>query len=249
MTGGAAGRHSLARRIQAWLLGRRLVRPLVARPRLLASLLSGLVIWALAPAAWPPETRALIGWNGGVLLYLLLAGLMMLRDDHEALTRRAVTQDEGRFAILALAVLATGASVVAIVMELGNAKQAQGYAKALPLSLAVVTILTAWFFIHLMFALHYAHDFARERRLQDHAGDGSAHQPHVGGGLEFPGTKTPDYADFLYFSYVIGVACQTADVEISSPSLRQTALVHGIVAFFFNTTILALTINIAAGLI
>jgi uncharacterized membrane protein len=93
-----------------------------------------------------------------------------------------------------------------------------------------------------MFALHYAHDyFAAEENLDDGP-------DRLRGGLKFPETENPDYYDFLYFSYVIGVAAQTADVEITSKGMRKTALVHCVLAFFFNSAVLALTINIAAGL-
>jgi uncharacterized membrane protein len=103
--------------------------------------------------------------------------------------------------------------------------------------------VSAWVFIHLTFALHYAHDYFDE--LATELGKPLVER----GGLRFPGTETPDYYDFLYFSYVIGVACQTADVDITSSLMRRTALVHCVLAFFFNSAVLALTINIAAGLI
>ncbi|MGO9133002.1 MAG: DUF1345 domain-containing protein [Methylovirgula sp.] len=106
-----------------------------------------------------------------------------------------------------------------------------------------MTIVSAWALIHVMFALHYAHEFVLERAAR-------GAKPAKGrGGLIFPGTETPDYVDFVYFSYIIGVACQTADVEISSAEMRRIALLHGVLAFFFNSAVLALTINIAAGLI
>jgi uncharacterized membrane protein len=106
-----------------------------------------------------------------------------------------------------------------------------------------MTIATGWTFIHLTFALHYAHEYASEHRRRPELDD------KIRGGLQFPDTTTPDYSDFLYFSFIIGVACQTADVALSSPMMRRIALAHGVVAFFYNTIIVALTINIAAGLI
>jgi uncharacterized membrane protein len=118
-----------------------------------------------------------------------------------------------------------------------------GDVKGLNIGLAAATIVGAWFFIHLTYAFHYAHEFFDEYFAEP--GRSAAER----GGLAFPGTEHPDYYDFLYFSYVIGVACQTADVNISSQAMRRVALVHCVLAFFFNSAVLALTINIAAGLI
>jgi uncharacterized membrane protein len=146
--------------------------------------------------------------------------------------------------ILTLAVVAAIASIFAIVAQLATVKEATGWAKYWHLGLAAGTIVSSWFFVHIMFALHYAHEYYDEWET----GKGIVKQ--LRGGLDFPGTSAkPDYADFLYFSFVIGVASQTADVNVTSKAMRQVALVHCVLSFFFNTTVLALTINIAAGLI
>ena len=139
--------------------------------------------------------------------------------------------------------LAAIAAIAAIVAELAIVKDLSGTIKGLHIGLAAATIVSAWFFIHLTYAFHYAHEFFDEYFAEP--GRSAAER----GGLAFPGTEHPDYYDFLYFSYVIGVACQTADVDISSPAMRRGALVHCVLAFFFNSAVLALTINIAAGLI
>jgi uncharacterized membrane protein len=116
-------------------------------------------------------------------------------------------------------------------------KNMQGGLKYAHIALAALTIVSSWAFTHLMFALHYAHDYyvARAKGLP--------------GGLDFPGESAPDYGDFVYFSFVIGTSGQTADVSFTSKSMRRIGLVHCVLAFAFNTTVLALTINIAAGLI
>ncbi|MDR3448244.1 MAG: DUF1345 domain-containing protein, partial [Alphaproteobacteria bacterium] len=111
------------------------------------------------------------------------------------------------------------------------------------MALAGATIISAWVFIHLTFALHYAHEYFDETKNEV----GETYK--LRGGIVFPGTQDPDYWDFMYFSFIIGVASQTADVSISSKAIRRTSLVHSVLAFFFNSAILALTINIAAGLI
>lgn len=135
------------------------------------------------------------------------------------------------------------ASIGAIVAQLATVEDLTGIVRGLHIGLAAMTIVTAWVFIHLTFAFHYAHEYFDE--LPDEPGRSRTGR----GGLIFPGTDEPDYYDFLYFSYVIGVACQTADIAISSAPMRRTAAIHGVLAFFFNSAVLALTINIAAGLI
>ncbi len=198
---------------------------------------------ALAPEWLPlefsPVTRGLIGWNAAVLLYLAATTRMIVRSTHESIRRRALVSDEGRNTVLFLTATATCVAIGAIVAELGQSKALMGDEKAPHIALAVVTVFTSWAFMHLIFALHYAHEYYTEAQAPEAGVHGS-------GGLLFPSTHTPQYIDFLYFSYVIGVACQTADVEICSRDMRAVALVHGVVAFFFNTTILALMVNIGS---
>jgi uncharacterized membrane protein len=187
-------------------------------------------------------TRALIGWNVGLWLYLALVGVMITTASRDSMMRRAALQDDGRFAILILATLAATAAFGGIFAELTIVKDSSGLLKALHISLAAATIASAWTFIHVMFALHYAHEYFSERIVKG----SNAAESHAA--LRFPGTSEPDYLDFFYFSFVIGVACATADIEIWARGMRRTALVHCVLAFFFNTAVLALTINIAAGL-
>jgi uncharacterized membrane protein len=220
------------------------VRLFLARPRLALCLAAGIFVGLLLPHSWRPITRMLITWNLATVAYVLFVGIMMIGGSSETIKRRAAQQDEGRLVVLTLAIVAATASIFAIVAQLATVKEAIGWAKYLHLGLAAVTIVSSWFFVQTMFALHYAHEYYDEWE----AGKGIAKQ--LRGGLDFPGTPSkPDYADFLYFSFVIGVASQTADVNVTSKAMRRVALVHCVLSFFFNTTILALTINIAAGLI
>ncbi len=181
-------------------------------------------------------TRLILGWNVGACLYLLLAGIMVARSTHDQIRHRARLQDEGQMLILFLVAIASVASLGAIVAELATAKDLTGTLKYEHIGLAAFTILSSWAFTHLMFALHYAHDYYAAC---------TNHQP---AGLDFPGTTSPDYMDFLYFAFVIGTSGQTADVSFSSGAMRRIGLLHCVLAFLFNTTLLALTINIAASL-
>ncbi len=165
--------------------------------------------------------------------------LKMMSECDETLIRgRAARMDEGQHFILILAVAAAFISLLAIAAELSIAKTEHGLVKGLRVALVFATVLASWMFVQMIFALHYAHEFYGEGE------DGQTRR----GGLLFPGDDTPDYWDFLHFGAVIGVAAQTADVAFGSKSMRRTGTVHCLVAFVFNTVVLALTINLLAGL-
>jgi uncharacterized membrane protein len=216
-----------------------LLRGLRARPRLLWSVAAGAAVYVVAAATLtvPAAAVALIAWNTGALLYLGLAWDAMHRTDVEGIRERALGQDEGALAILVLVVLAAAAVLLAVGSQLAAVKGMHGWARAAHIAVAGLTVVTAWFFTQVLFALHYAHDFyiARIRGAADP--------------LQFPGTPDPGYADFFYFSCVIGTSAQTADVSFTTSSVRPVGTLHCIVAFFFNATLLALSINIVAGLL
>lgn len=219
------------------------VRIVRARPRLFICLVAGVVAGLVLPRQWPEVTRLLLAWNIGCIAYVALVARMMFRATHHNIRQRALVQDEGQTIILTLSIAAALVSLGSIVLQLGAVRELAGLAKGLAVLLSVLTIVSAFAFIHIMFTLHYAHDYYMQWHTQ---ADRSAPER---GGLNFPGNDHPDYVDFLYFSFVIGVASQTADVATTSRHMRALVLVHGVISFFFNTTVLALTINIAAGLI
>ena len=207
-----------------------------ARPRLVSATALGVAAVPLLPPSLEAPTRALFAWDFGAGLYLVLAWIMMARANIEHMRGRARAEDDGAAAVLVLAIVAALASLAAILLELVGVKDYPTRDQGMHLALAAFTIVCSWLFVHTAFALHYAHEFymtlVRDERPA----------------LEFPRQDQPDYWDFLYFSFVIGTTSQTADVSIASSGMRRLALLHGIIAFFFNTTLLALTINIAAGL-
>jgi uncharacterized membrane protein len=217
----------------------RWLRALKSRPRLVSSVLVAIAValWLPTRAVLHAESRLLIAWNAGALLYLALVWQMMRSTDAEGVARRALRQDEGQIAILAFVVVAAVAVLVAVGSQLSAVKDMHGPGKTLHVVLAAVTVISAWLFIQSLFALHYAHDFylARRRRQSDP--------------LSFPGTADPGYGDFFYFACVIGTSGQTADVSFQGSALRGVGTVHCVLAFFFNATLIALAINIAAGLL
>jgi uncharacterized membrane protein len=216
----------------------KLFRIVTSRPRLFLCALLGLVAFLAMPASIAQQTvtRSIIGWNLGAGAYLLLAMRMMFRSSHERMRKRALQQDEGRLMVLALVVTAAIASLAAIVCELSVAKDLKGTLRYEHIALAAATLLSSWAFTQVMFALHYAHDYY------------SAELKGYPGGLEFPGGHAPDYGDFLYFACVIGTSGQTADISFTTRIMRRTGLLHCVLAFFFNATLLALMINIASSL-
>ncbi len=209
---------------------------------MLTCVISGIVVsLVFARLGWPAPSLA--GWNLGVLFYLAITAYMMRRATEHSIRARAAMIDESRSLVLLLVIIAVGASFAAIFLELRGLASLKWEQQLLRAGTAVLTIVTSWTLIHAVFAQHYAHEFLIER-------DGSTASSRAeGGGLRFPGVSGPDYFDFLYFSFVIGVASQTADVEITSQAMRRLNLLHCVLTFFFNTTILALTINIGASLI
>jgi uncharacterized membrane protein len=207
------------------------VRIIRARPRLFWSAAVGAGITALLSLAdWRRATPLLVGWDVGVTLYLVLVAHMMWRSDVERIRGRATVEDEGEIAILVLTGVAAFASLAAIFAELGTS--ARGDKSSLRAAYAVLTILLSWAFIHTMFALHYAHEF----------------YDVTAGGLAFPqGSGEPDYWDFVYFSFVIGMTSQVSDVAVTSQELRRIVTAHAVLSFVFNAALLALTVNLAAG--
>jgi len=212
------------------------VRLFRARPRLFSSAAVAVAVFWLLPAERGLPGRVLVAWDFGVALYLALVCHMMTGAHAGDIRSRAAREDEGRIGILVLTGAAAMASFGAIIAELGSSFGHGSARQPHQLILATATILLSWFFTHTIFALHYAHEFYTE--------DGGR-----GGGLLFPGSEVPDYWDFIYFSFVIGMTSQVSDVAVSCKPIRRTVAAHGILSFVFNAALLALTVNIAASAI
>ena len=210
--------------------------PLLNRPYLLTAIAAGVALY-FATAWWVPRevTRALIGWDGGVVVFLVLTFFFMSNSDPAIMKRRALSHDEGGHLILLLTLLASVASVGALVAELSAAKGSAygGYRVAL----AAGTVVLSWLFVQIVFAIRYAHIYYLEED-----------EGRPKGGLEFGECGEPDYWDFVHFAIVLGATSQTADITFSSKQTRRLGTLHTLVAFGFNTAILATMINLAAAL-
>jgi uncharacterized membrane protein len=207
-----------------------------ARPRLFAALAVGLAVALLMPASVSPTLRAVIGWDCGAALFLGLTMAMAARATQASMRQRAEREDEARWVFLALMAGAAFFSMFAILGLMREAKAAGGAVMVVLAVLAGMTIVLSWLFAHTVFAVHYAHGY-----FNDLAAD-------RGRGLDFPAEHDdPDYWDFLYFSFVIGMTAQVADVKVLTQRWRRLVLAHGILSFLFNTLVLALSINLLAG--
>ena len=208
-----------------------------AHPHLVVSGALGVLAAAVAPGIDSVVGRCLAGWNVGAWAYLAWTGWTMTHSDQAHLKRVAIAQAEGATTVLVVVALGALASFGAIFVELASAK-AGGPREALPHVLFTLsTVVGSWLLVPTLFSLNYASLY--------HVSDGD-------NGLNFPDHEKdfePDYSDFLYFSFTIAVASQTADVTISTRPMRRLVLLQSVLSFVFNTTILAFAINIAASLI
>lgn len=197
-----------------------------------AGLAVGLVPWPVGGIA-----RGLLGWTAGALVYLLLAWWLAETFDAERTRARSQSLDPPNVLILVIMLTAVTASVSAITMLLQQVKQLDGLERAAHIALGLSALATSWLLIHTIYAFHYAHRYYQTEMKKTEAGPG----------LDFPGKLDPDYFDFLYFSFVIGMTSQVSDVQVTSRVMRRITLVHGVLAFAFNMLVLALSINVVAG--
>jgi len=208
------------------------VRVVYARPRTFISIAIGIAAFFVLPGSLRLVTRLLISWDIFVAVYLVLVYSLVFSSGLAHIRRNAILQDDGRFLILLVTALGAFASIAAIIFGLDDQHRSSP-----ELALATATIALSWAAVHTTFALHYAHEYYR--------GD----KP---GGLDFPAghaDEKPDYWDFVYFSFVIGMTAQVSDVGVTDKIIRRTATVHGIISFVFNTALVALMVNIAASAI
>jgi uncharacterized membrane protein len=210
-----------------------------SRPRFLVAAAVGIISAFAIPGIANPSLRAVIGWDIGAAVFLALLLTMMVGATPAVMRRRALQEDEARWAFLALMAGTAFFSLFAILGILPEAKKAGVLPIAGPAMLGGVTILLSWFVAHGTFAVHYAHEYFYEVEHREEPG------------LEFPGVADDrgelDYWDFCYFALVIGMTAQVSDVQVRTRHWRRMVLAHGIISFLFNAAILGLSINLLAG--
>jgi uncharacterized membrane protein len=219
--------------MQRW----RLLRIVTARPRLFIGFGISLISYFALTAVQPLATRIVMAWDIGIAVYLASTAELFFKSDHTNISRDAARQEEGEWSIFALVLLGAVMSFVAIFLfsNAAERKTHQDYY----LGFVITTLVLSWLTINITFAYRYAHEYYSKDRGSD----------TVERGLEFPGEENPDYLDFVYFSFVLGMTFQVSDVNIQSKKLRRLATLQGLIGFLFNTVILALSVNIAASLL
>ena len=199
------------------------------------------LITGLAAAAVPlplsGQTRGLVGWCCAVAVYMVLAWLLAEEFDAKRTRERAQQQDQSSPLLFIVMVLAGLASVVAIIAMLQDIKNLKDAERAWHIALSMTALALSWLLIQTTFAFRYAHRYYQEEMNNKVAG----------AGLDFPGKLDPDYFDFLYYSFVVGMTSQVSDVQVTSREMRRLTLIHGVLSFAFNMLVLALSVNVVAG--
>jgi uncharacterized membrane protein len=199
------------------------------------ALATGIIFFVASPTRFSGIGRVLVAWNASVLVLLPLTYIWMRRLDGKQLRERYRDEDPTAAVILLVVVVASLVSVVAIVAFLSTLRQVAPEERLAHLLLATLTIANSWMIVPMMFTLHYADAYY----------SADPHKPP----LCFPQTTEPVFWDFVYFSFTIAAACQTADVATADAAVRRTVVVHSVISFLFNVSILGFAINVSAGLL
>jgi uncharacterized membrane protein len=212
-----------------------------AHHRLVIALVVALVAFGISRHFLTWSVSLIASWDAFALSSLVLAWLGMFFTDARSRVNEAHLQDSSRTAICFCLIFTSVAGLLGAGVLLGAAKELQGGEALRHVALAALTVVSSWLLVHTMMALHYTHVFYCPC-------EGSTHDKH-GVGLQFPDEEEPDFLDFAYFSFVIGMTCQVSDVQVTSRGMRRIVLLHGLLSFAFNTIILAFSINLAATLL
>jgi len=215
------------------------VRNLSDFQRLTIAIVAGLLIFFALPDRILLDTRIIASWDAAASTSLLLAWVTMAGADAVATQNSTLNKRQSSSGILALVTLTALASLMALTFLFKANDNVSGLAKITHVGLSVIALATSWLLIHTRYAFHYAHRYYVS---------GGRHSKALGG-LTFPGGNPPDYFDFAYFSFVIGMTSQVSDVAITSRVMRRITLIHGLLSFAFNMGVLALSINIVASMI
>ncbi len=201
--------------------------------KLIISISVAIIVLAIVPNDPVYHINIMESWDAFGLTMILLSWISFFVINSQGIRQQSIQQDESAPVIFALVLVATMASLGEVFLLLTCKTD---YSK---IAIAISGMLLSWILIHTIFALRYAHLY--------YGNDKTNKDVHAGG-LNFPEDKHPDYLDFAYFSFVLGMTFQVSDVEVTSKRLRRLSLLHGLISFFFNTLIVALTINVIAGI-
>jgi uncharacterized membrane protein len=209
-----------------------------ARNRLIVSTTTGIATYAiltkLTSLAW--AVRAVAAWDAGALALLSLAWSLVWTADVDCTKRHAARDDPGRTAVWVLVLLSSTVSLFVGTVVLRQAKTLAPESAVLLALLSLGAVIASWSLTHTAYTLRYAHLYYRDDREGE-------------GGLVFPGEEQPDFLDFAYYAFTVGMCFQVSDVTIASRQIRRATLVHSMLSFAYNTAIVALALNLAFGLL
>lgn len=202
--------------------------------KLFICLLLGVIAYVITPSGVESLIRLMIGWVTFSLSMVVFGWITFFKTTAKQIRAQAKVQDENRVVIFIIILIATLAAMTAVILLIIT-KTEHSSNSQFKIPIAVTGMLLSWLLIHTTFTLRYAHIFYgnHEEKPDTHAG-----------GLEFPKDDKPDYLDFAYFSFNVGMTFQVSDVEVSSKRLRKLVLLHSLISFFFATIMIALTINL-----
>lgn len=208
-----------------------------ATSRLLIAVLTGLGIFFISSSSPSLTVNLAISWMCAGGLYLAMTYAMMYFSADENILTLTKKEDDGAAMILLIIIMAAAASLVTIVIILSGIKVLPVHVAIRHICIVLGTYTVSWLFVHTAFALHYAYVYYQEFEKTKEVP------------LLFASKQNPSYIDFLYFSIVVGMTCQTADVNIANSRIRFLVMLQGITAFIFNTSLLALAINLISGVV
>src|SRR5215472_12860531 len=215
--------------------------PRDARRRLVLGVIAGVAVFFATRGGLRLWSAAIAGWNAFAAVILALDWLIIWTTPQRKIRERAKQEDLSRLLIFIFVVVAACAALFAVGFLIRAHKDQSGGHLVIHVLLTLSTVISSWALLHTVYSLRYAHTYYGDS-------DAPGVQKHAGG-LIFPGDRPPNYFDFAYFSFVVGMTCQVSDVQITSRRMRRITLVHSVLAFGFNTLILALLINTVSGLL
>ncbi len=206
--------------------------------KLLICLVTGVVVYFILDLKNIDNlSHLMIGWDTFSLCMIVMSWITFFITDSKLIREQAKVQDSSRSIIFIIILVSTFASILAVLLLIVTKKEDTS-GTSWRILIAILGMLLSWFLIHTIFTLRYAHIY-----YGDHKTKPNTHE----GGLDFPGDERPEYLDFAYYAFVLGMTFQVSDVQITSKRFRNLALLHGLISFGFNTIMIALTINLIAG--
>lgn len=202
--------------------------------KLFICLFLGVIAYVITPSGIESLVRLMIGWDSFSIFMIVFGWITFFKTTAKQIRAQAKVQDENRVVIFSIVLIATLAGLIAVILLIIT-KTEDSSQSELKIPIAIAGMFLSWLLIHTTFTLRYAHIFYGNHR----------EKPEINvGGLEFPKDDKPDYMDFAYFSFNVGMTFQVSDIEVTSKRLRKLVLLHSLISFIYATIMIAITINL-----